>query len=1271
MTKTDEKSSKGDGITARQPTAVLGTLEPFDVERPGEWVAYLERFDLFCLTNGLLEDKMRAAMLMTVGGKALYDVAASVVSPGKVKDATFKVLVEKLSSHFVPTRTVWSARFEFFRRAQGPDEPATCYMAALQKLASDCKFEALLDSMLITQFICGLREEAVQRRLLLEKEGSLTKEIALETAKVSESTKEQQRGIREEKIHAVRSNYTPKEEPMTECSRCGARHGGQCKYRDAVCHSCKKTGHLAKMCTQSKATPHSGGGFKNRKWNGRRQGGNGRSIKNVCGYGGTAPEWATVAIGKGSLKLEVDSGSPYTIMSMRMFRNLLPKHPLRKRDRNITDYQGGRIVVKGETQVDVEYNGRKICDLPVVVVDCDATPLLGRNWFEPLGITLRGVHAVRSEPTIKDLLEQYKEVFDESLGCYKGPPVKLELKDDVPPVALPPRSVPMALREAVEKELNKLQAQGILTRIEYADWATPIVPVKKSDGSLRICGDYKATVNRAIKSHAHKVPSINDLLSRVDGGVLFAKMDMSQAYQQLTVDEETARVQAITTHKGTFAVNRLQFGVAAAPGIFQSLMERLVGGLEGILPYLDDIIVYARTEGELIEKVRALLAIFAENGLRLKKEKCVFRTMSLDFLGHRVTADGISPLKDKVEPIKRAPYPRNKKELQATLGMIGFYQPFLPDKATIAEPLHRLLDKDRRWSFDKEHREAVDKLKDLLTSDKVLVHYSLQRPVAIVADASPYGCGGVLFHIMEDGTERPVAFYSRTLSKAERNYSQLDREAVAIVSTVKKFHDFLYGREFKIFNDHRPLLGILGKGPCPAVISPTMLRRRIFLSAYDAELVYRPAAKMGNADFLSRSPLEDERVNFIDHRMETPVLGKELVSMTRKDELLQRVIKWTREGWPTKENKVPEDVIPFFRKREELSIERECLVWGNRVVIPEKARAAVMEMLHIGHPGVVRMKTLARQHVYWPGIDKAIELSVGKCKECQEVRNEPAKVTHPWEAAEGPWSRVHIDHAGPFRGKLYLIVVDSFSKWLDVTVVPSTAAKVTVRVLRRLFAEFGLPDTVVSDNGTGFSAGEFKNFCHRNGVQHYQVAPYMPSSNGVAERNVQTVKNFLKKLEPNADVEVELASFLLSHRTTRLSCGKSPAEMLMGRQLKTCLDNIRPPKKRSFKQGKFQEYDPVWVRQFRAGGARSWGEGVVRRQVGHRVYEVELLTGSVQKRHDHQLRARVNCDDLWPEREAEEESEYEDAVEEPIEETTEPLRRSSRNRKQTSCYGCC
>ena len=156
-----------------------------------------------------------------------------------------------------------------------------------------------------------------------------------------------------------------------------------------------------------------------------------------------------------------------------------------------------------------------------------------------------------------------------------------------------------------------------------------------------------------------------------------------------------------------------------------------------------------------------------------------------------MTADGISPLKDKVEPIKRAPYPRNKKELQATLGMIGFYQPFLPDKATIAEPLHRLLDKDRRWSFDKEHREAVDKLKDLLTSDKVLVHYSLQRPVAIVADASPYGCGGVLFHIMEDGTERPVAFYSRTLSKAERNYSQLDREAVAIVSTVKKFHDFL------------------------------------------------------------------------------------------------------------------------------------------------------------------------------------------------------------------------------------------------------------------------------------------------------------------------------------------------------------------------------------------------------------------------------------------------------------------------------------------------
>ena len=434
-------------VTVMKQSAMVGSLEPFDVDRPGEWGMYVERFDLYCLTNGLSDGGVKTAVLMTIGGKALYEVAASVVSPAKVVDVIFSELMAKLTKHFVPGKTVWTARFEFHRRTQGPDESANNYMAALQRLANECKFLTLLDSMLITQFICGLRDEAVQRRLLLEDESSLTKAKALETASVAESTRAQQLEMREEKVMAVRQDTRRKDSGSggPKCQRCGGQNNdGQCKFRDAVCHACKRTGHLAKMCRNDQAaTRESGSRNKQRgSWKNKV-----KAIKNV--RGGGSPEWATVAIGTGTVRMEVDSGSPYTIVSGRTYQSLFPGKTLHKTGMNITDYQGGRILVKGETMVDVKYDGQSVGRLPLIVVDCEAPPILVRNWFVPLGISLQGVHMIRGGVSIKSVLEEFKEVFGESLGCYSGPPVKLVLKEDAKPVALPPRKVPMALREAV------------------------------------------------------------------------------------------------------------------------------------------------------------------------------------------------------------------------------------------------------------------------------------------------------------------------------------------------------------------------------------------------------------------------------------------------------------------------------------------------------------------------------------------------------------------------------------------------------------------------------------------------------------------------------------------------------------------------------------------------------------------------------------------------------------------------------------------------------
>lgn len=1266
-------SNEESRVMASSTSVTMGHLEPFNVDKPGEWDMYQERFELFCRTNKIIDENSKAATLITVGGSELYKTTASILSPQKVIDVSYEEIITKLKIHFIPTKTIWSARVEFQRRVQGPDETAHTFMAALQKLANDCKFASLLDSMLITQFVCGIRDESVQRRLLLEKEDKLTKAFALETAATAESTRAQQNEIRkDDKVCAVRSqnqNTVSAERSQNRsnnfqvtqrrgsCRRCGRSHGGDCKYKNSVCNFCNKTGHLEKMC-ELKNSSH------NKTKNNQKKFQTANTVKMIgkVQSRGLEPYMMTIQFGRQTTKFEVDSGSAFTIVSKKTFKSGFPDVVLNRGSKNIADYQGGLIKIHGETDINIVFKDQVLKNLPLIVVDCDAPSIIGRNWFSQLGISFNGVHSIKQGLSLAKVLDEFKNVFDSSLGRYCGPPIKFELKEGTVPIRFPPRNVPMALREPIEKELAKLESQGILTKIEYSDWTTPIVPVKKSNGTIRICGDYRSTVNQCIKPHTHKVPSINDLLSRLDGGVVFAKLDMTQAYQQLTVDEATAKMQAITTHKGTFAVNRLQFGISAAPGIFQSLVERLLNGLEGTFPYLDDFILFAENECKLIERLRAVFKILAENGLKLQKEKCVFLAQSIEFLGHRVSKTGISPIEDKIRAIKNAPYPQNKKELQATLGLIGFYQQFIPNKATIAEPLHRLLDKDHKWCFNDEHRRAIDEMKRIVTSKRVLVHYSLQRPLGVVADASPYGCGGVLFHIMEDGTERPIAFYSRTLSKAERNYSQLDREAVAILSAVKKFHIYLYGRSFKIYNDHRPLLGILGQGPCPQVISPQMLRRRIFLSAYDAELIYRPGTKMGNADFLSRAPLENESIKFVDSMDENVYMSQDLEKQTRLDKVLQEVIDYTRNGWPTDQKKLSTEVGLYWKKRNELTIERNCLLWGSRVVIPTQSRTIIMNMLHLGHQGIVRMKTLARQHVYWPSIDKDIEARVERCHECQKTRNDPPKSTHPWEAADAPWSRIHIDHAGPFRGKLYLIITDSFTRWLDVAIVPSTSTGPTVKYLRKLFAEFGIPDTIVSDNGTAFTSQEFSRFCRINGIQHYRVAPYMAASNGLAERNVQTVKNFLKKLKPNDDIDKELASFLLMHRTTRTSDGKSSSELLMGRQPQTCLDKIRPKKDRKISKGKFNELDPVWVRIYR-GNLKEWVKGHIIKQCGHRVYVVKCNDSKLHRRHDHQIRKRIEEDWLIPF------TSTEDIQEEIIiEDMADIPRRSGRTRTQTEFY---
>ncbi|KAK3748327.1 hypothetical protein QZH41_005512, partial [Actinostola sp. cb2023] len=481
-------------------------------------------------------------------------------------------------------------------------------------------------------------------------------------------------------------------------------------------------------------------------------------------------------------------------------------------------------------------------------------------------------------------------------------------------------------------------------------------------------------------------------------------------------------------------------------------------------------------------------------------------------LSHVIDSTGVHPVQEKVQALQEARAPTNVSELKSYLGLLNYYNRFLPNLSTALAPLHRLLRKGEPWQWKDQEQASFDKSKQLILSADVLVHYCTERELILQCDASPYGVGAVLSHRMPDGTDKPISFASRTLNPAERNYAQLDKEGLSVMFGIKKFHKYLYGRPFTIHTDHKPLVSLFNeKKQVPTTASPRVQRWSVTLRGYEYSIKFRAGSENGNADAFSRLPL--------------PV---------------------TEEMQPT-----------------------------DRVLM-----------------------------------DRDIEAVVKQCVNCQVHGKSPAVAPlHPWEWPGEPWKRLHMDYAGPFMA--------------------------TISKLRSMFATHGLPEVLVSDNASNFVSSEMEEFLSQNGVVHITSAPYHPSTNGLAERTVQTIKEGLKKMSGET-METKLQRVLFNYRITPHSTTeKSPAEMLMGRKLRCRLDLLHPNlqgkihvKQMKMKQlhdqhAKLREFstgDPVYMKNF--GPGPHWIPAVVQEVTGPLSYTVLLGDGRIQRRHVDHLRAK-------------------------------------------------
>lgn len=740
---------------------------------------------------------------------------------------------------------------------------------------------------------------------------------------------------------------------------------------------------------------------------------------------------------------------------------------------------------------------------------------------------------------------------------------------------------------------------------------------KELTKKIRVCVDYKVTLNQVLDSEHYPLPIPEDIFTELSGGSVFCVLDLSGAYQQLLLEEASREYMTINTHLGLFRPTRLQFGVSSGPSVFQCAMDQILEGLGNVKCFIDDIVIKGKSLLDCYQNLEEVLKRLLCYNVRINLEKCQFFSNEIKFLGHIISRDGVKPLPEKVDAILKAPEPKTVTQVQAYLGLLNYYGKFLPRLSECLTPIYNLLKNDTPFKWTESCQRAFENSKKLLLENQLIVHYDCNKELFLTSDASKYGVGAVLSHKI-DG--EPISFASGTLNSAQKNYSQVEKEALAIIFAVKKFHKFLYGRKFVLVTDHQPLKFIFDPlKRIPVTANARLQRWALLLSGYSYEIRYRKGTLLANADALSRLPLPEvavatEEISYLNFSDDLPLNFKEIAYCTKTDPILSKVCEYVSAGWP---KSVSEDSLkPYFVKRAELCVEQKCVLWGSRVIIPLKLRSKVLSNFHESHQGVVQSKMLMREFCWWPNMGQDIENLILSCDICQSSRSfTNACSLSSWKPTESNFERVHIDFFY-VKSTTYLLIVDSRSKWLDVHIMQGTTAPQVIEKLCETFAFIGIPAQLVSDNGPPFNSREFVSFLKANGCEALKTPPYHPQSNGLAERTVFTVKKFLTRLEnlnPKLSREVRLQNFLFTYRNSPNATGMSPNEILFKQKPRTRFDLMKPHNIISRKTKKenrervvinFKVGDRVWCKELSKG--TGWVKGIVFKQLSAVRYVVNV-----------------------------------------------------------------
>ena len=1147
------------------------------------WKRWLNSFEIYADSKGLIiEDgkdtnrQRRRALLLHNAGQSVQDIFLTLADTGGPKD--YNLAVTALTTYFAPAKNATYARHVFRKIQQGPGETVSQYATKLRKAVKDCDYGTDEANQIRDQILFHCKSDYLRRKLL-EEGDTLTLAKTLDLAKNCESVERELQSMKAEiqsqdSVNKVSYRKSaPDHSKRAQTTRNGRSHE---RKEEKKCYRCNQTGHFGrdpscpargKKCTKCNLPDHFAVVCRTQRVLRVEEEEGEHDYVFTMDH---ADDNISFNVGGVELSLLVDSGASVNIVDEKTWQNLKDNHITcssvvkQANVKRLFAYASKTpIVILGTFSCDVSVSGAsKKVHTEFRVVKGEGVPLLGRDSAMKLGVLKIGVDvAAVSESDVKEkIVREYPNVF-EGVGVLKDRQVKLHVNKDVEPVAQPLRRTPYNLRAKVEAKIEELEKADIIERVEEAaKWVNPVVIVPKNDSEIRLCIDMRRA-NEAIERVRHPIPTVDEILQGMNGSKVFSKLDLKWGYHQIELEENSREITTFATHAGLYRYKRLLFGVNTATEQYQYEIQRVLAGLEGAQNISDDIIIHAADRETHDERLHAVLKRLQASGLTLNPKKCEFHLSEITFMGILISEKGIGPTAERIKALAEAREPETASEVRSFLGLVNFSARFIPNLATMSDPLRQLTKKNVPFNFGQKEKDSFKKLKDVLLESSTLAFYDKNAETRVITDASPVGLGGVLIQ-KHDDQWTIVSYASKSLSDCERRYSQTEKEALGVVWAMEKFHPYLYGKEFELLTDHKPLEVIYGPRSKPSArIERWVLR----LQPYRYKVKYIPGKK-NIADALSRlikansvnktkscDTTDDNYVRFVaKSSVPKSMTIQEIEQASGQDAELSEVRESLARGG--------KDCPKPYHLIENLCVVGKLVLRGTRIIIPNKLQNRVLELAHEGHIGVVGCKQRLRTKVWWPNMDKDVEKHCRACYGCQLVsRADPPEPIRSTPLPPGPWQDVAVDIMGPLpSGDSILVVVDYFSRFYEIAILRSTTTEKVINSLERIWSRHGYPVTIKSDNGPQFIASEFIEYCKSVNIKPVKVTARWAQANGEVERQNRSLLKRLKiaqaEKKPWKD---ELQTYLLAYRSMpHNTTGISPAELLFGRKLRTKIPEL-------------------------------------------------------------------------------------------------------------------